>query len=514
MYKLSQTRIYIILAICLAGIFFAVPNMIGNKNKLPKWWQPVNLGLDLQGGSNLLLEVKVDDVIKERMGQIEDEARQVLRDNKIRYQNLKTGADNVKVKIDNLNARSKAISAFRKMNGDLNVQETGDGIIEIRYREQALNELKLKAVDQSIEIVRRRIDETGTNEPSIQSQGVDRIAVQLPGEQNPERVKALLGKTAKLSFHLVDSRSSAADARRGKLSNSSRLINSNEGGMMVISRKPVVTGEHLVDARAAFDGGTPVVSFKFDSFGGKKFGEATQNHVGERLAIVLDNEVISAPNIQTAILGGSGQISGNFTLESAQELALLLRSGALPAPLEVLEERTVGAGLGSDSINAGVTASVIGLIAVVLFMIAAYGLFGIFTTVTVFLNLFLMLGILSIIGATLTLPGIAGIILTIGMAVDANVLIFERMREEVKNKRSPRDAAEAGFTEAWATIVDSNLTTLVAAFVLLYFGTGPVRGFAVTLAIGIATSMFTSVTVTRLIITGWLQKYKPTKLPI
>jgi protein-export membrane protein, secD/secF family len=514
MYKLSKTRIYIILAICLAGIFFAVPNVIGDKTKLPKWWRPVNLGLDLQGGSNLLLQVKVDDVIRERMGQVEDDARQVLRENKIRYQNLKAGADNVKVKIDNLNARNKAISAFRKMNGDLNVQETNDGVIEIRYKEQALNELKLKAVDQSIEIVRRRIDETGTNEPSIQSQGIDRIAVQLPGEQNPERIKALLGKTAKLSFHLVDSRTTAADARRGKLSNSSRLINSAEGETLVIGRKPVVTGEHLVDARAAFDSGMPVVSFKFDSSGGKKFGEATQNHVGERLAIVLDNEVISAPNIQTAILGGSGQISGNFTLESAQELALLLRSGALPAPLEVLEERTVGAGLGSDSISEGITASVIGLIAVVLFMIAAYGLFGIFTTVTVFLNLFLMLGILSVIGATLTLPGIAGIILTIGMAVDANVLIFERMREEVKNGRSTRDAAEAGFTEAWATIVDSNLTTLVAAFVLLYFGTGPVRGFAVTLAIGIATSMFTSVTVTRLIITGWLQKYKPTKLPI
>jgi len=276
----------------------------------------------------------------------------------------------------------------------------------------------------------------------------------------------------------------------------------------------VVTGEHLTDAAAAFQDGQPVVSFKFDSFGAKKFGEATSKNVGERLAIVLDNEVISAPNINTPITGGSGVISGNFTIESANELAMLLRSGALPAPLEVLEERTVGAGLGSDSITAGITASIIGLICVVLFMIAAYGLFGIFTTVAVFLNLFLMLGVLSLIGATLTLPGIAGVILTIGMAVDANVLIFERMREEVNHGRSTKDAAEAGFTEAWATIVDSNLTTLVAAFVLLYFGTGPVRGFAVTLAIGIATSMFTSVTVTRLIITGWIKKYKPTRLPI
>ena len=514
MYKLSRTRIYVILAICLAGIFFALPNFLGGNVNLPKWWKPVNLGLDLQGGSNLLLQVKIDDVLKERMSSIEDSARQILREGKIRYQNLKAGAESVKVKIDNINAKTKAISLFRKMEEGLDVSENDEGVIEITYSEQALNQLKLKIVDQSIEIVRRRIDAAGTKEPSIQRQGADRITVQLPGEQNPEYVKSLLGKTAKLSFNMVDSRTTAADARRGKLSSGSRLINGDSGETYVISRKPVVTGEHLTDAAAAFQEGQPVVSFKFDSFGAKKFGEATSKNVGERLAIVLDNEVISAPNINTPITGGSGVISGNFTIESANELAMLLRSGALPAPLEVLEERTVGAGLGSDSITAGITASIIGLICVVLFMIAAYGLFGIFTTVAVFLNLFLMLGVLSLIGATLTLPGIAGVILTIGMAVDANVLIFERMREEVNHGRSTKDAAEAGFTEAWATIVDSNLTTLVAAFVLLYFGTGPVRGFAVTLAIGIATSMFTSVTVTRLIITGWIMKYKPTKLPI
>jgi len=263
-----------------------------------------------------------------------------------------------------------------------------------------------------------------------------------------------------------------------------------------------------------FQNGGTVVAFKFDTVGGRKFGEITKNHVGEQLAVVLDNEVISAPTIQGPILGGSGVITGNFTPEEAQELSLLLRSGALPAQLEVLEERTVGAGLGSDSIRDGIFASIIGLIAVVVFMIAAYGLFGIFTSITVFINLFLMLGAMSLIGTTLTLPGIAGIILTIGMAVDANVLIFERMREEVKKGRSTKDAADAGFTEAWSTIVDSNLTTLVAAAVLFYFGSGPVRGFAVTLAIGILTSMFTSVTVTRMIIAGWMKRYKPTKLPI
>lgn len=514
MYKLSKSRIILILAVCFLGIFFAIPNVISNSDALPKWWQPVNLGLDLQGGSNLLLEVKVDDVIKERMSSIEDSARQILRENKIRYQNLNAGADSVKVKIENANSRNKAANLFRKIDDGIQATENADGEIEIKYSDVELNKLKMKIVDQSIEIVRRRIDELGTKEPVIQSQGVDRIVVQLPGLQNPEYVKTLLGKTAKMSFHLVDSRSSAAEARRGKLSASSRLIQGSEGETYVIGRKPVVSGENLVDAQPSFQEGEAVVSFKFNSLGGKKFGEVTKNNIGERLAIVLDNEVISAPTIQSAILGGSGIISGNFTVKSANDLALLLRSGALPAPLEVLEERTVGAGLGSDSIREGIVASIIGLIAIVLFMVAAYGLFGVFTTVTVFTNLFLMLGALSFMGATLTLPGIAGIILTIGMAVDANVLIFERMREEVKAGRSTKDAAEAGFTEAWGTIVDSNLTTLVAAFVLFYFGTGPVRGFAVTLAIGIATSMFTSVTVTRLIISSWIAKYKPTRLPI
>lgn len=514
MYKLTKTRIAIILGICAAGIFFAVPNVLKDTSKLPSWWQPVNLGLDLQGGSNLLLRVQMEDVLKERMSTMEDSVRQVLRENKIRYQKLSYNADGVRVKVDNANSRTKAIALFKKMDTGLDVADDGEGNITIKYTPQALNELKIKVVDQSVEIVRRRIDELGTKEPVIQGQGTDRIAVQLPGLQNPEYVKTLLGKTAKMSFHLVDSRSSAADARRGKINAASRVVSGSDGVQYVISRKPAVGGENLVDAQAVFQDNEPVVSFKFNTIGGKKFAEVTKNNIGERLAIVLDNEVISAPTIQGAIPGGSGVITGNFTLESANDLALLLRSGALPAPLEVLEERTVGAGLGADSIQEGIVASVIGLVLVVVFMLAAYGLFGLFTSITVFMNLFLLLGALSLMGATLTLPGIAGIILTIGMAVDANVLIFERMREEVKNGRSTRDAADAGFTEAMATIIDSNLTTLVAAIVLFYFGTGPVRGFAVTLAIGIATSMFTSVTVTRLIITAWINKYRPTKLPI
>lgn len=324
-----------------------------------------------------MLEVKLDDVLKDRMSTVEDSARQLLRENKIRYQNLSAGSESVKVKIENLNSRNQARGLFKKIDNGILVEENEDGTLVIKYSEAALNELRLKVVDQSIEIVRRRIDELGTKEPVIQRQGTDRIVVQLPGLQNPEYVKTLLGKTAKLSFHMVDSRSTAADARRGKLGSSSRLIKGEGGETYVISRKPVVGGENLVDAQAAFQEGQPVVSFKFNTIGGKKFGEATKNNIGERLAIVLDNEVISAPVVQSAITGGSGIISGNFTLESANDLALLLRSGALPAPLEVLEERTVGAGLGSDSIREGITASIIGLIAVIVFMVLAYGLFGI-----------------------------------------------------------------------------------------------------------------------------------------
>lgn len=515
MYKLSRERILIILAICLVGLFFAVPNFLPKSLKLPHWWQPVSLGLDLQGGSNLLLSVDMDEVLKERMQTLEDSARQVLREHHMRYQNLNATAEGLKVKIEDFNDRNKALGYLRNLEEGLETHAEDDTII-VSYSDVALKLLKGRVVDQSIEIVRRRIDELGTKEPVIQGQGEDRIVVQLPGVQNPDDVKQLLGKTAKMSFHIVDRSTSLADARRGKINNSSRVVKGQDGvSQYIISRKAAVGGENLVDADVTFaEGNRPAVSFKFNTIGGRKFGEVTRDHIGDQLAIVLDNEVISAPVIQSAITGGSGVITGNFTAEEANNLALMLRSGALPAPLSVLEERTVGAGLGADSIRAGLVASLIGLIAVLVFIVAAYGLFGIFTTITLFINLFLMLGIMSVIGTTLTLPGIAGIILSIAMAVDANVLIFERMREEVKKGRSTKDAAETGFTEAWATIVDSNLTTVVAALVLFGLGTGPVRGFAVTLTIGILTSMFTSVTVARLIIAAWIVRCKPTKLPI
>lgn len=515
MYKLSLQRIILILAICVIGVFYAVPNFVKDaKTTLPSWWQPVNLGLDLQGGSSLLLEVDLDSALKDRMQSLEDSARSALKEAGIRrYQKIDSDSTGLKVKIENANARSKAITPLRKMDDGLVVTSDGDTLV-VMYDEVSLNEIKRKLVDQSIEIVRKRIDEYGTNEPIIQSQGSGRILVQLPGIQNPEEVKILLGKTAKMTFHLVDSSTTPTEARRGKLKSTSRLIRGSAGEQYVIVRRPAVGGETLTDANVSFQEGDVAVSFKFNNLGAKKFGDVTKNNIGEQLAIVLDDEVISAPTIQSAITGGSGVITGNYTTESAQELALLLRSGALPAPLNILEERTVGAGLGADSIKAGIFASIIGFIGVVIFLLLAYGLFGLFTTVSVFLNLFLMLGALSILGATLTLPGIAGIILTIGMAVDANVLIFERMREEVKNGRSMKDALETGFSFAWGTIIDSNLTTLIAAAVLFYFGSGPVRGFAVTLTVGIVTSLFTSVTVTRLLITAWFNRYKPKALPI
>ncbi|MDR1693952.1 MAG: protein translocase subunit SecD [Lactobacillaceae bacterium] len=515
MYNLSKLKVFFIISVCVAGILYAVPNFIKNNSFMPSWWHPVNLGLDLQGGSYLLLEVKTDDVIKERLSSIEDETRKALRENKIRFQKISSTADAISIKIDDYNVKSKAVNVLKKLDADngIEVKELVDGSLELKYTEIALNELKIKIVNQSIEIVRRRIDELGTKEPVIQRQGSDRILVQLPGLENPEYVKVLLGKTAKMSFHLVDGTTTAAQARSGKNPNA-KVVKGQDGATYVIDRRPAVTGEHLIDAQPSFgEDGEAVVSFKFDSMGGRKFGEVTKNNIGERLAVVLDNEVITAPAINSMITT-NGQITGNFTMQSANELAMMLRAGALPAPLEVLEERTVGAGLGADSIKAGVLASLYGILFIVVFMVAAYGLFGAFTTVAIITNLFLLIAALGFIGATLTLPGIAGIILTIAMAVDANVLIFERMREEIKAGRSVRDGADVGFTEAWRTIVDSNLTTLIAGIVLFFFGTGPIRGFAVTLTIGIMTSIFTSVTVTRLIIATWIAKCKPTKLPI
>lgn len=509
----------LILALCAIGILFAVPNVLPRNavDSLPGWLQPVNLGLDLQGGSHLLLEVEVQAVVKEQLTGLVEAARTALREQRIRYADLNVERNAVTVRLLDPEARDQAVQILRKLDPDTTIELRDDGTAILRYTEQALAVRQKSAVDQSIEIVRRRVDELGTREPTIMRQGEDRILVQLPGVDDPDRIKNLLGKTAKLTFHLVDSTVTAEEAARGRVPPGTQLLPSQDPTgpqAYVVRRKVEVGGDALVDAQPSFQNNEPVVSFRFNALGGKRFGDVTAASVGKQLAIVLDEKVISAPVIREPILGGSGVISGSFSVQSANDLALLLRAGALPAPLTILEERTVGPDLGADSIRAGAVASVVALVLVIAFMFAIYGLFGLFANLAVIINLGLLLGVLSALGATLTLPGIAGIVLTLGMAVDSNVLIYERMREESRLGRSPLNAMTAGFDRAFVTILDSQLTTLVAAILLFQFGSGPIRGFAVTLAVGLATSMFTAIWVTRLMLSAWARRAKPQALPI
>ena len=517
----AKWKMVLVGIICLLGVSFAAPNFIplNQAEALPGFLprQQVSLGLDLQGGSHLLLEVDSKAVIREYLESMVDTARVELRRDKILYKELGISGEGIQVTIKDKSKVTEARKLLREIERDAFLEED-DGRILLTLNERMINDRKNAAVQQSIEIVRRRVDETGTREPTIQRQGNDRILVQLPGVDDPERIKRLLGKTAKMSFHLVDQRNSVESALAGRIPPGSWLLPSEDesGRMYLIRKRVMVSGDTLIDAQPTTDSRTnePVVSFRFDSAGAKRFGSATSKNVGKLFAIVLDRKVISAPVIREPILGGSGQISGSFTFQSAQDLALLLRAGALPAPLTSLEERSVGPGLGADSIAAGKVASVIGIIAVVVFMVAAYGLFGFMADVALVFNMILILGALSFLQATLTLPGIAGIVLTIGMAVDANVLVFERIREEVRSGRTPISSVDAGYSRAFTTIIDANLTTLIAALLLYAFGSGPVRGFAVTLSIGIVTSMFTAIMLTRLMVVVWLRRTKPDALPL
>lgn len=521
MVYMSRWKIWFIILVCLWGVIYALPNILSAEtratlhNILPA--ETINLGLDLQGGSHLLLEVKTNDVIEESLYNFTDVIRQTLRDENIGYKNLRANKSIIGFELRDLAHLDQALELLREQAGVdalITIDENGNG--RLRLRETYIAERKKLAVDQSIEVVRRRVDETGTREPSIQRQGEDRILLQLPGIDDPERIKTLLGKTAKLTFHLVDLNTSMADVQAGRIPPGSMVLPSDErtGGVQAIRKQAVITGDMLVDSQPTFDGAEPVVSFRFDSRGARKFAEVTQENVGKPFAIVLDGKIISAPVIRQAILGGSGMISGSFTTESARDLALLLRAGALPAPLNILEERTVGPGLGQDSIEAGKIATMVGVVLVLVYMIASYGLFGIFAVCALVINIILLIAALSMFQATLTLPGIAGIVLTMGMAVDANVLIFERMREEITAGRSAISSVDAGYRGAFSTIIDSNLTSLISTILLYSFGTGPVRGFAVTLSIGIIMSMFTAILVTRLLIVTWLRRCKPDTLPI
>src|SRR5579884_984518 len=518
----AQWKVTLICAVCALGVLLSIPNLFSAATlaSLPRFvpHKQVALGLDLRGGSYLLLEVDVGAAQREKLNGLLDNVRNALLDAKIGYTGLAVQNDAIVFTIRDKDRVEDARAALAKVDQDLTLTIGADGVGAMRFSDASTQLQRQRAVDQSIEIIRRRIDETGTKEPAIQREGQQRILVQLPGVDNPEHVKSLLGRTAKLTFQLVDTSVTLEDARRGRLPPGDEILPAAEGehgaSAYVVKRRIMVGGDTLVDAEPTFQGNEPVVSFRFDAAGAKRFGDATRQNVGKPFAIVLDNKVISAPVIREPILGGQGIISGSFTVQSASDLALLLRAGALPAPISILEERTVGPELGADSIHAGTVASVVGVALVIVFMVLFYGLFGIFADIALIFNLCLMLGALSLLGATLTLPGIAGIALTMGMAVDANVLIYERIREELRGGRTMLSSLDAGFTRAFGTILDSHVTTLVAGVLLYWFGSGPVKGFAVTLSIGVLTSLFSAILVTRLLIVTWLRRWKPKEVPL
>jgi preprotein translocase subunit SecD len=529
------TRWKVLAILCTVAVvcLFAVPNFLPSKmvDGWPKWAQRhVVLGLDLQGGSHILLEVDTKAVRKEMLEALRDDVRRVLREARIGYTGLVVRGNGVEVRIregqnaaqarEKLQSLSQPLGGILSATGQRNIEVAGEpgDLYRLTLTEPAIVERVRQAVDQSIQIIERRVNELGTVEPLIQREGADRILVQVPGLQDPTRLKELLGKTAKLDFRMVDVSVPPEQALRGNLPPDDEIVYGTGAGRTpyVLEKRILVSGGDLTDAQPTVDSRTNewVVSFKFNTSGARKFAQVTQENVGKPFAIVLDNQVISAPVIREPILGGAGQISGNFTAQSATDLAILLRAGALPAPLTIIEERTVGPGLGADSIAKGKISSYVGAAMVVIFMLVTYGLFGLFANIAVLVNVAMIFGVLSMLNATLTLPGIAGIVLTVGIAVDSNVLIYERIREEVRAGRTPINAIDAGFSRALATILDSNITTFIAAAVLFYIGTGPVRGFAVTLGIGIVTTVFTAFTLTRLIVAYWVRWRRPQRVPI
>ena len=555
---------FTILAICLAGILFAAPNLwyetadqasraetaleagrYGGENQpteaelleLADDWPSflpgdvVNLGLDLRGGVHLLVEVKVEEVWAERIQNLRIEVFNALKDAGIRRKIVSEG-DRIAVTLSNPAQQAQAGDILRGLaqpvggggvaggfgmaasgiiENDLIVTEVPGGFT-LELSEAGKAEVTGRTMSQSLEIMRRRIDETGTREPTIQRQGDRRILIQVPGLSSSAELLEIIGKTAKLTFHEVDG--FGADARNP--GPNQFVVGDDEGENYLLKERPILTGENLVDAQLGFnpDNGLPVVNFRFDSSGARIFGQYTAANQGRLFAIVLDNVVITAPRIRSAILGGAGYIEGNFTVESATNLSILLRAGALPASISVEEERTVGPDLGADSIAAGKLATILAFVGILIFMALSYGRFGLFANVALIINIALIFGFLSAIGATLTLPGIAGIVLTIGMAVDANVLIFERIREELKGSKSPARAIERGYEQAFSAIIDANITTFIAAVILFAMGSGPVKGFAVTLGVGIVTSVFTATMLTRFMVSSWMQWARPKTLSI
>ena len=517
MLRFSPFRLFTIIAVMLVAFVVLLPSVLGSLVPETQRWIPssmqnlsIRLGLDLQGGSSLLLEVDEDSVRAARMESLEGEVRRILRDEGFGYRDLGFTAEAVSFALRAPDDRAPINALLMRELAGSTITATEEGF-RLAYNEERWSEELRNVITQTIEVIRRRVDETGTNEPTIQQQGRLRILVQLPGLDDPERLKNLLGRTAQLNFHLVD--------ERGLLANraypGAQILPMQDGTPpLPIIRRIVVSGETLEDSQATFQDNMPVVSFRFNQNGGRRFAQATTENVDKRLAIVLDNQIISAPVINEPIIGGSGVISGSFSVSEAQDLALLLRAGALPAPISIVEERTVGPSLGSDSLRGGEIAAVVGMVMIAVLMIASYGIFGGIAVVALSANMLLLLAALSVMQATLTLPGLAGLALTIGMAVDANVLILERIREEFLQGKSAAAAVIAGFDRAFITIVDANITTLFAALCLYIFGSGAIRGFAVTLSFGIMTSMFSAVMMTRVMTILWFNRTRPKRLAL
>ncbi|TPK97948.1 MULTISPECIES: protein translocase subunit SecDF [unclassified Mesorhizobium] len=529
--RLKMILIWLAVAIT---VILAAPNLFPASTlaQLPSWVpkRQMTLGLDLQGGSHILLQMDQNDLIKDQLQTTRDEIRTLLRDAKIQYTGLGGTGRTVQVRINDASQVEAAKTALKPITNPVTaglfaggsvqsmaLDDSEPGLLKFTVTDAGIKYRTSTALSQAIEVVERRVNALGTTEPIVQRQGDDRILVQVPGLQNPQRLKDIIGQTAKLTFQMVDTSVPVQDAMKNRPPAGDSVLYSQDDPPVpyLVENRVIVSGEDLSNASPTYNSQTnePVVSFTFNSRGATRFGQATQQNVGKPFAIVLDNQVISAPVIREPILGGSGQISGNFTTESANDLAVLLRAGALPAKLTIIEERTVGPGLGQDSIHAGKVAGVIGSILVVAFMFVAYGFLGFIANIALAVHVAMIVGALSLLGATLTLPGIAGIVLTIGMAVDSNVLIYERIREERRNGRSVIQAIDTGFSKALATIVDSNVTSLIATVVLFFLGTGPVKGFAITYAIGILTTVFTAFTFTRMLVSIWLRRARPKELP-
>ena len=509
MKKISKIKIILIFISVIIGFIYAAPNFISNlrhsgvSNFLPG--KTINLGLDLKGGSYLLLKADMDVVFAEKLEFLMSDIRSSLRKAKIGYRKLNIKEQKISFQKRDLGSNKNIKNIILKLNKNLLVNEK-DKIFVVEFSKINKDKIIKSTMAQAIEIVRRRIDETGTNEPTIQQQGIDRIIVQLPGLEDPGRIKRLLGKTAKLTFQLGHPSIISEDIKKGSVAppGFSILEDDKDPNLLyMINKRVMVSGEMLKDANSSFDrNNSPSVSFQLSALGGKKFGRVTGKNIGRDFAIVLDGKVVSAPTIQSQIFS-SGQITGNFSLQETNDLALVLRSGALPAPMIILEERSVGPGLGSDSISSGKIASLFGIIAVMTFMILTYGSFGVFANIALFCNIVFIIALLSMLQATLTLPGIAGIVLTMGMAVDANVLIFERIKEELKTAKSTIHAFDIGYNKAKITVLDANITTLIAAIILFSFGSGPIKGFAVTLGIGIITTLYSAYFIARHL-TSWI----------